>query len=245
MRGQLPGSPRVPGVHSGAAIALMAAPDTPQFPHSAAARRVRAWGRRSGAHLVAGGATTVLSPDTVACLDFGGSHGATLAHLRENVRITLMWCAFAGLPAVVRIHGRGEPVFRDDPRWSGLITRFGDVDAPGARAMIVVTADRSSDSCGFAVPFLDYQGERTCTLISSGAKSDDQFAGYCAAKPHNAVSIDGLLALPFPLPARSSLLLRARHAGPARARGRPGAPARLPGCRYRVAPRRGGLSSLP
>jgi hypothetical protein len=57
-----------------------------------------------------------------AYLDFGGSHAETPAHLRENGRVTLMWCAFSGPPAIVRIHGHGEPVFRDDPRWAGLIS---------------------------------------------------------------------------------------------------------------------------
>jgi hypothetical protein len=150
------------------------------------------------------GSLTVLDQHTVAYLDFGGSHAETLAHLRENGRITLMWCAFTGPPAVVRVHGHGEPVFRDDPRWPGLIGRFGDADAPGIRAVILVAADLISDTCGFAVPFMDYQGERTLHSDYFGRKTDDQFAAYCASRPHNAVSLDGLPALPLPLPARSS-----------------------------------------
>ena len=116
------------------------------------------------------GSLTVLDPLTVAYLDFGGSHAETMAHLRENGRITLMWCAFTGPPTVVRVHGRGEPVFRDDPRWPALIGRFADADAPGVRAIITVAAELISDSCGFAVPFLDYRGERTCTPTTSGAR---------------------------------------------------------------------------
>jgi Pyridoxamine 5'-phosphate oxidase len=134
------------------------------------------------------GSLTVLDPHTVAYLDFGGSHAETMAHLRENGRITLMWCAFTGPPTVLRVHGHGEPVFRDDPRW------------PGVRAIIVVSAELISDSCGFAVPFMDYQGERTLHSDYFGRKTDEQFAAYCAAKPHNATSIDGLPALPLPLP---------------------------------------------
>ena len=76
------------------------------------------------------GSLTVLGPQTVAYLDFGGSHAETLAHLRENGRITLMWCAFTGPPSIVRIHGSGEPVFRDDPRWPELIGRFAAADGP-------------------------------------------------------------------------------------------------------------------
>jgi hypothetical protein len=149
------------------------------------------------------GSLAVLGPLTVAYLDFGGSHAETMAHLRENGRITLMWCAFTGPPTVLRVHGHGEPVFRDDPRWADLIRHFGDADGPGVRAIILIAVEMVSDSCGFAVPFMDYQGERTLHSDFFGRKTDEQFAAYCAAKPHNAASIDGLPALPLPLPARS------------------------------------------
>jgi Pyridoxamine 5'-phosphate oxidase len=161
------------------------------------------------------GTLAVLGPLTVAYLDFGGSHAETLAHLRENGRITLMWCAFTGPPTVLRVHGHGEPVFRDDPRWSGLIGHFGDADGPGVRAIILVAAELISDSCGFAVPFMDYQGERSLHSDFFGRKTDEQFAEYCAAKPHNAASIDGLPALPLPLPARQPPVTASRTA-PAR-----------------------------
>jgi hypothetical protein len=112
-----------------------------------------------------------------------------------------MWCAFTGPPSIVRIHGNGEPVFRDDSRWPELIGRFAAADAHGVRAIIRVTAELISDTCGFAVPFMDYQGERTLHADYFGRKTDEQFAAYCAAKPHNAVSLDELPALPLPLPA--------------------------------------------
>ena len=150
------------------------------------------------------GSLAVLGEHTVAYLDFGGSHAETLAHLRENGRITLMWCSFAGPPKVLRVHGRGEPVFRDDPRWGELIGHFGDADAPGLRAIVLVRAERISDSCGFAVPFMDYQEDRRLHVDHFGRKTDEEFAAYCASKEHNATSIDGLPALPLPLPPRAS-----------------------------------------
>lgn len=148
------------------------------------------------------GSLAVLDERTVAFLDFGGSHAETIAHLRENGRITLMWCAFTGPPTVVRVHGRGEPVFRDDPRFADLIGRFGDADAPGVRGIVVVDAELISDTCGFAVPFMDYRSERTLHAEHFGRKTDEQFTAYCQAKPFNAVSIDGLPAIPLPLPPR-------------------------------------------
>ncbi|XVV07782.1 pyridoxamine 5'-phosphate oxidase family protein [Actinosynnema sp. CA-248983] len=148
------------------------------------------------------GTWRVLDERRVAYLDFGGSHAETIAHLRENGRITLMWCAFEGPPNIVRVHGVGEPVFRDDPRFAELVAGFGAADGPGLRAVVVVTAKLISDTCGFAVPFLDYRAERTHHQDYLGRKTDDEFRAYCETKPFNHESIDGLPAMPLPLPPR-------------------------------------------
>ncbi|MBB5802423.1 hypothetical protein F4560_002191 [Saccharothrix ecbatanensis] len=148
------------------------------------------------------GTWRVLDEQRVAYLDFGGSHAETIAHLRENGRITLMWCAFDGPPNIVRVHGTGEPVFRDDPRFAELVAGFGDADGPALRAVVVVTAKLISDTCGFAVPFMDYREERTLHEEYFERKSDEEFAAYCDKKEHVAVSLDGLPAVPLPLPPR-------------------------------------------
>lgn len=151
------------------------------------------------------GTLVVVDEQTLAYLDFGGSGAETVAHLREggNGRITLMWCAFSGPPKVLRVHGTGEAVFRDDPRWSAYIGHFTEVDGPSARAIVVVHARRISDACGFAVPFMDYREERTQHAEHFGRKTDEEFAAYCAKKDHVGVSLDGLPALPLPLAART------------------------------------------
>jgi predicted pyridoxine 5'-phosphate oxidase superfamily flavin-nucleotide-binding protein len=148
------------------------------------------------------GSFAIIDDHTVAYVDFGGSGAETIAHLRENGRVTLMWCAFDGPPNIVRVYGRGEPIFRDDPRWADLVTHIPEGAAPSARAVIVVTAERISDTCGFAVPLMDYQGDRSLHAEYFGRKTDAEFAAYCESKDHVATSIDGLPALPLPLPAR-------------------------------------------
>jgi pyridoxamine 5'-phosphate oxidase-like protein len=148
------------------------------------------------------GTLAVLDEKTVAFLDFGGSHAETIAHLRENGRITLMWCAFTGPPTIVRVHGTGEPIYRDDPRFAELLPHFGDSDGPGLRAIILVTAHRISDTCGYAVPFMDYVDDRDLHARYFDRKTDPEFARYCESKEYNPVSIDGLPALPLPLPLR-------------------------------------------
>src|SRR6266550_781677 len=60
---------------------------------------------------------TVLDPSTVAYLDLTGSGVETIAHVRENGRITVMFCAFDGPPRIVRVHGQGEVVEPAAARW--------------------------------------------------------------------------------------------------------------------------------
>ncbi|MFJ4438702.1 pyridoxamine 5'-phosphate oxidase family protein [Streptomyces sp. NPDC088923] len=148
------------------------------------------------------GSFAVLDAHTVAYLDFAGSNAETIAHLRENGRITLMWCAFQGPPNIVRVHGQGEAVFRDDPRFSGLVERFDAVDPSrhGLRAVIVVRAELIRDTCGYAVPFMAYEEERDLHARRFAREDDASLDAYFSKKDHIAKSIDGLPGLPLPLP---------------------------------------------
>ncbi|MFS8203643.1 pyridoxamine 5'-phosphate oxidase family protein [Streptomyces sp. CWNU-52B] len=151
------------------------------------------------------GSFAVLDDLTVAYLDFAGSTAETVAHLRENGRITLMWCAFQGPPNIVRVHGRGEPVFRDDPRFGELLARFPDIDPTphGLRAIIVVTAELVRDSCGYAVPFMAYDEDRDLHARRFAREDDVSLNAYFEKKEHVETSLDGLPGLPLPLPPRT------------------------------------------
>jgi predicted pyridoxine 5'-phosphate oxidase superfamily flavin-nucleotide-binding protein len=133
----------------------------------------------------------VLDPQTVAYLDLTGSGIETVSHLRENGRITLMFCAFNGRPDIVRLSGRGEVLAPDDPAASRLVDRLPAV--PGARAVIHVALDRISSSCGYAVPLMDFVGNRDELTKWSSKKGADGLTEYRAEK--NATSIDGLPGL--------------------------------------------------
>jgi hypothetical protein len=148
------------------------------------------------------GSFVVLDDLTVAYLDFAGSNAETIAHLRENGRITLMWCSFQGPPTIVRVHGTGEAVFRDDPRFAGLLARFPDIDPTqhGLRAVIVVRAERIRDSCGYAVPFMAYEEDRDLHGRRFAREDDDSLSAYFGSKEYIATSLDGLPGLPLPLP---------------------------------------------
>ncbi|KAB2971785.1 MULTISPECIES: pyridoxamine 5'-phosphate oxidase family protein [unclassified Streptomyces] len=151
------------------------------------------------------GSFAVLDEHTVAYLDFAGSNAETVAHLRENGRITLMWCAFQGPPNIVRVHGRGEAVFRDDPRFTGLLGHFSGIDPAqhGLRAVIVVHAELVRDTCGYAVPLMTYDEDRDLHARRFAREDDASLDAYFTKKEYIATSMDGLPGLPLPLPPSS------------------------------------------
>ena len=133
----------------------------------------------------------VLDERTLAYLDLTGSGAETAAHLRENGRITLMVCAFSGPPQIVRVYGRGEVVRPGDDGFEALAGLFPAL--PGARAVVRIAVERVGSSCGYAVPLMRYEGERSRLTEWAEAKGPEGLVAYRAAK--NAVSIDGLPAL--------------------------------------------------
>jgi Pyridoxamine 5'-phosphate oxidase len=146
------------------------------------------------------GTLRVLDERTIAYLDVVGSGAETIAHLRENGRIVVMLCAFAGPPRIVRLHGRGRVVLAGTPEFEALAARcaFDEPAAPQARrALIVVEVERVSDSCGYGVPLMAYEGERPHQDAWAAKKlrvgGPGALADYQAEK--NAVSIDGLPAV--------------------------------------------------
>lgn len=133
----------------------------------------------------------VLGPRTVAYLDLVGSGIETVAHVRENGRITLMFCAFEGRPNIVRLYGRGRVVERGDDGWDALAAEFPQYES--ARSVVVVDVERVADSCGYGVPLYEYKGERSQLTAWAGKKGPEAIEQYKAEK--NARSIDGLAGL--------------------------------------------------
>lgn len=133
----------------------------------------------------------VLDDTTVAYLDLTGSGSETIAHLRDNGRITVMFCAFSGPPKVLRLYGTGRVVTPGDAEWDGLRAQFGP--HPGARAIIVVRCERIADSCGFAVPYLSFEKDREMLDEWAERKDTEQLRQYRIK--NNRQSIDGLPAL--------------------------------------------------
>ncbi len=132
----------------------------------------------------------ILGPNEVAYLDLGGSGIETQAHVQENGRITIMFCAFEGAANIVRLYGKAQAVQFDDPRFPDLLEKFPNYEK--ARAIFVVKVSRVSDSCGWGVPFYEFKGDRD--QLQRYADNPDRNADFWAEKfrTKNAVSIDGL-----------------------------------------------------
>jgi hypothetical protein len=140
------------------------------------------------------GCFAVLGPTRVAYLDYGGSGAETIAHLRENGRITIMFAAFDGPPNILRLYGTGRPVFAADPDFDALRAAF-PVTHNRLRAIIEMTVERVQDSCGYAVPLMTFEEHRTRLTDTWAEKHGEAAERYWAAK--NPQSIDGLPAVPI------------------------------------------------
>lgn len=126
------------------------------------------------------GSLRILGPVTVEYDDYVGSGAETGAHLRENGRICLMFCAFEGAPRIVRLHGCGTLIACDTPTENGV------------RGVIRVQIDRVSDACGFGVPLMQVVGERPQREAWIAHHDDASLQAYMQQK--NSTSIDGLPA---------------------------------------------------
>lgn len=130
----------------------------------------------------------VLDEKTAGYLDLTGSGNETAAHLRDNGRFTLMFCSFESEPLILRLYGRGEVIRRQDADWAQWRPAFPDL--PGERQIMLIHIDSVQTSCGYAVPLMDYQGERGTLARWAEKKGTVGLLDYWREK--NSVSIDGL-----------------------------------------------------
>ena len=133
----------------------------------------------------------ILDPHTVAYIDLTGSGVETIAHLRENGRITICFCAFEGPPKILRLYGRGEAIEAGHAEFATLVAQFPSY--LGTRSVVRVALDRIADSCGYGVPEYRYVGDRTQLLLWADRKGRAGVRAYQAER--NDTSVDGLPGL--------------------------------------------------
>jgi hypothetical protein len=140
---------------------------------------------------------SVLGRHRVAWVDYTGSGVETIAHLRQNGRVCVMFCSFDKRPRVVRLHGHGTVALPGEPAYEEVVSRH--PDHPSTRAVVTVDVERVSDSCGYGVPVMEMVGERDLLRLAAEKRGQAGMAAYRNEK--NAASIDGLHGLPVLDPA--------------------------------------------
>ncbi len=129
----------------------------------------------------------VLGPDQVAWLNVTGSGNESAVHVRENGRMTLMFCAFAGKPLILRLYGRARGIHPRDAEWAEWLAKFDAL--PGARQIFVLDVELVQTSCGMGVPLYEFQGQREQLVDWAEKKGPQGLAEYWEKK--NTVSLDG------------------------------------------------------
>lgn len=136
----------------------------------------------------------IITPTMVVYQDLTGSGVETIAHIKENKRIVIMFCAFEGSPKIVRLYGQGEIIFPADERFCEMEMRFPLRIA--TRAFIICYVDQVRDSCGYGVPLFDFKQDRDVLLKWADRKGEGGVLEYQRNK--NRISIDGLPGLSLP-----------------------------------------------
>jgi hypothetical protein len=144
------------------------------------------------------GSLRIVDEHTIAYLDVTGSGAETIAHLRENGRIVVMLCAFDGPPRIVRFHGTGSVLQWTDPGFEAAAAGLEHPSIDEARrSVITVAVQRISDSCGYGVPLMTFEGMREHHALASAkhlrTKGPAGYEEYLSTK--NALSLDGLPAV--------------------------------------------------
>lgn len=133
----------------------------------------------------------VLDARSLVYLDLTGSGNETAAHLKADGRLTFMFCAFEGPPLIMRLYGRGRVIARGSAEYADLLARhFAGEERIGARQMICLDVELVLTSCGYAVPHLEFRGERSGLEAWAANKGDDGLVAYRREK--NTTSLDGL-----------------------------------------------------
>lgn len=131
----------------------------------------------------------VLSDQRIVWLSLTGSGNETAAHVLQNPRMTLMFCAFSGEPFTLRTYGNAKVIHEYDPEWEDLRVLFPEYAS--ARNIYVLDIDLVTTSCGSGVPEMSM-------VRSRGETALDPWYAYMGPekvrefwKKKNSISLDG------------------------------------------------------
>jgi hypothetical protein len=129
----------------------------------------------------------VLNENTIAWLNLTGSGNESAAHVLQNPRMTIMFCAFDGKPLILRAYGQARMLHRKDPEWAKYIDLFPPSIA--SRQICILDISMVQSSCGMSVPYFDYNEDRELLADWSERQGEEGIEAYWTKK--NQKSIDG------------------------------------------------------
>ena len=135
------------------------------------------------------GALKVLDDNHISWLNLSGSGNETAAHVLENGRMTLMFCAFEGEAMILRVYGTATVIHPKDKQWEEASEPF--PTTAGNRQIFNLKIDLVQTSCGTGVPIMDFQSDRVEEelLPYFDKMGPDGVEKYWHKR--NAVSLDG------------------------------------------------------
>ena len=129
----------------------------------------------------------VIDETKIAWLNLTGSGNESAAHVRENGRMTVMFCSFDTKPLILRLYGKATTIHPQDERWDELIGRFPELQ--GSRQVFELEIEMVQTSCGYAVPYMELKGERP--TLTKWAENKGQEGVETYWRDTNTTSLDG------------------------------------------------------
>ncbi|WP_019276165.1 pyridoxamine 5'-phosphate oxidase family protein [Vibrio coralliilyticus] len=134
-----------------------------------------------------GDSLRVISPTQIAWLNLTGSGNESAAHVLNNPRMTLMFCAFEGAPLILRAYGQASVLHNKDAEWKKYVSLF--PESVAARQIFILDINMVQSSCGMSVPYFGYEGDREDLAKWSEKQGTEGIEKYWLKK--NQKSIDG------------------------------------------------------
>lgn len=135
-----------------------------------------------------GDALRVLGPNRILWRNLTGSGNETAGHLKQINRMTLMWCSFTTRPLILRAYGTARTIHADDAEFADLDGHF--PPHIGARQVYDLQIDMVQSSCGYAVPFMEFQSDRDTLDKWADDRGADGVRAYWPER--NSKTIDGM-----------------------------------------------------
>jgi hypothetical protein len=105
----------------------------------------------------------VIDGKRIVWLSVSGSGNETAAHVLENRRMTLMFCAFEGDALILRVYGAARMLHPQDEGFDEALKLFPPM--AGSRQIFDLAIERVQTSCGTGVPLMRFEAERGPTEL--------------------------------------------------------------------------------